>query len=142
MVTGYRLLLVAAALLFSGCALSHTHVAGGSPSANWLDVVSLQIAENGAASPDVNSGECRTFVLDEPVVRRALEDGEPIGRDAYLHQLPWSPCLARGRLELQDGRQGIWTVRQYGTGSVLFDDGAERFFWCRTCTSPPFVAVE
>ena len=29
-----------------------------------------------------------------------------------------------------------------GREVVLFDDGAERFFWCRTCTSPPFVAVE
>ena len=143
MVTGLRFsLAVAAALWLSGCALSPQQVQAGSPTRTRLDVAALQITENGVASPDVDPGECRTFVLDEPVVRRALEDGEPIGRDAYLHQLPWSPCLARGRLELQDGRQGIWTVRQYGTGSVLFDDGAERFFWCRTCTSPPFVAVE
>ncbi|MCE7032899.1 hypothetical protein LY625_09790 [Lysobacter sp. GX 14042] len=107
-----------------------------------LDVDAIQVTENGAASPDVDPAECRAFVLDEGMVRAALEEGESIGRDDYLHRLPWSPCLVRGRLVLTDGRQGTWTVRQYGTGSVLFDDGAEWFFWCRTCTSSPFVAVE
>jgi len=143
MVTGLRFsLAVAAALWLSGCALSPQQVQAGSPTRTRLDVAALQITENGVASPDVDPGECRAFVLGKATVRRALEVSEPVARDAYLHQLPWSPCLVRGRLELADGRQGIWTVRQYGTGSVLFDDGAEWFFWCRTCTAPPFVAVE
>jgi len=143
MVTGFRFsLAVAVALLVSGCALSTLQAPVGSPIGTGLDVASLQITENGVASPGVDPGECRAFVLGEATVRQALEGSEPVDRDAYLHQLPWSPCLARGRLELADGRQGIWTVRQYGTGSILFDDGAEWFFWCRTCTAPPFVAVE
>jgi len=133
---------IAAALWLSGCALSPPQAHAGLPTGTRLDVAVLQITENGVASPDVDPGECRAFVLDEATVRQALEGSEPVGRDAYLHQLPWSPCLVRGRLGLTDGRQGTWTVRQYGTGSVLFDDGDEWFFWCRTCTAPPFVAVE
>ncbi len=143
MVMGLRFsLAVVAALWLSGCALSPPQAQAGSPSGTRLDVAVLQITENGVASPGVAPGECRAFIMDEATVRRALEGSDPVDRDAYLHQLPWSPCLARGRLELADGRQGIWTVRQYGTGSVLFDDGGEWFFRCRTCTAPPFVAVE
>jgi|SRR5690606_16576093 len=143
MVTGLRLsLAAAAALMLCGCAVSTSLGAAGSSARLGLDVDTLQITENGSASPDVDPAECRAFELDEGTVRGVLEESEPVGRDDYLHQLPWSPCLVRGRLELADGRQGTWTVRQYGTGSILFDDGDEWFFWCRTCTAPPFVAVE
>ena len=143
MVTGLRFpLAVAAALMLCGCALSTLQGPAGASARPGLDVETLQITENGAASPDVDPAECRAFVLDEGMVRAALEESESVGQDDYLHRLPWSPCLVRGRLVLTDGRQGTWTIRQHGTGSVLFDDGDEWFFWCRTCTSPPFVAVE
>lgn len=143
MVTGLRLsLAVAATLMVCGCAASTTFGPAGSSASLGVDVDTLEITENGVASPDVDPAECRTFVLDEGTVHAVLEESDSVGRDDYLHQLPWSPCLVRGRLVLADGRQGTWTVRQYGTGAVLFDDGHEWFFWCRTCTSPPFVAVE
>ncbi|MGY0556607.1 hypothetical protein [Lysobacter sp. A421] len=86
--------------------------------------------------------ECRGFVLDEGRIKRVLEGSESVSRDQYMHELPWSPCLARGRVVLTDGRMATWTIRQYGTGSVLLDDGGELFLWCRTCARPPFMPIE
>lgn len=132
---------VASCTLAVACALSAPgHQA--SPAGAGLVVHTLAITENGAASPAVDPGECRGFVLDERTVRWVLEESEPISRDQYMHQLPWSPCLVRGRLVLADGREGTWTIRRYGTGSVLFDDGGEWFLLCATCTRPPFVPIE
>ena len=143
MVTGLRFsLAAAAALTLCGCAVSTSLGPAGSSAPLGMDIETLRITENGAASPDVDPAECRAFVLDEGAVRKVLEESESVDRDDYLHQLPWSPCLVRGRLGLMDGRPGTWTIRQYGTGSILFDDGDEWFFRCRTCTAPPFVAVE
>lgn len=133
-------LLIGAALLFCGCAVS------SAPSnlqlARGLQVATLEITENGAASPDVDPADCLAFELDATQVRSVLEVSDAVTRDQYLNHLPWSPCLVRGRLEVRGGGQGTWTIRQYGSGSVLFDDGAERFFWCKSCTWPPFVAVD
>lgn len=135
-------LAVATVLVSSACALSAPVPGGGAPAVPALIVDTLRIIENGAASPGLEGGECGAFVLEEDAVRRVLEAGAAISRDQYMHELPWSPCLVRGRVVLADGRQGTWTIRQYGTASVLLDDGDELFLWCRTCTRPPFVPVE
>ena len=135
-------LAVASVLVSSACALSAPAPGVSVPAVPGLVVDTLRITENGAASPGLDGGECGAFVLEEDAVRRVLEAGEAISRDRYMHELPWSPCLARGRVALVDGRLGTWTIRQYGTGSVLLDDGDELFLWCRTCTRPPFVPVE
>lgn len=135
-------LAVAACLVGVACAFSapETCTSGGAGAGVVVDTI--HITENGAASPDTDPDECREFVLKKDTVRRVLEGGESIGRRQYMHQLPWSPCLVRGRAVLADGREATWTIRQYGTGSILLDDGQELFLWCRTCTSPPFVPVE
>lgn len=135
-------LVVAAVLVSSACALSASAPDIGGRVAPGLVVDTLHISENGTASPDVDAGECQAFVLQEDGVRQVLEAGESISRNQYMHELPWSPCLVRGRVVLADGRLGTWTIRQYGTGSVLLDDGGELFLWCRTCIRPPFVPVE
>ncbi|CAG4972098.1 hypothetical protein [Novilysobacter luteus] len=130
-------------LLVSACVLSAPGgQATGAKAERVLVAEELNITENGAASPDVDAGACRAFLLDEDAARRALENSEPVSRSQYMHELPWSPCLVRGRITLVDGRTGTWTIRQYGTGSILLDDDAELYFWCRRCTNPPFVAVE
>lgn len=130
---------VAAGLMAAACAFS---APGTRTSGSGLVVDTLHITENGASSPNVDPRECRGFVLKEDTIRRVLEGGESIGRHQYMHQLPWSPCLVRGRVVLADGREATWTIRQYGTGSILLDDGEELFLWCRTCTRPPFVPIE
>lgn len=104
-----------------------------------LAVETLEITENGAAAPGTQTVECAAFVLDVAGARKALDDAEPVSRDDYMHGLPWSPCLVRGRLALADGRTGTWTIRQYGTGSILFDDGGELFLHCPGCNRAPFV---
>lgn len=138
----FRTAAFGACCLVAACGVSSRHAHIDRHAGAGLAVESLRITENGAASPEVEARGCEGFVIDEPTARQALEAGEAISRDQYMHHLPWSPCLARGRVVLADGREGTWTVRQYGTGSVILDDGAEWFLWCRSCSNPPFVEIE
>jgi hypothetical protein len=135
-------LALAAILAAQGCSSSTANPRADAQPGPGLLVEALRITENGSASPDADAAGCRGFVLDAGTVRQVLEASESISRDQYMHGLPWSPCLVRGRVTLADGRQATWTIRQYGTGSVLLDGGGERFLWCRTCTRPPFVPIE
>ncbi|MGQ4659577.1 hypothetical protein [Lysobacter sp. F6437] len=101
----------------------------------------LTITENGVGSPnDANPPRgCSGFMLDEGHVRRFMDGAGEVGQRDYMHNLDWSPCHARGRLEFADGRSGVWTVRQFRTGSIMFDDGGEVFLFCPSCTWEPFA---
>jgi len=132
----------AAGQVVTGCALHAPDVSADGRTGRVLVIDTLDITESGAASPSVDPEECRAFVLNEDTVRRVLEDSEVISRDDYIRRFPWSPCLVRGRIALADGRPGTWTIRQYGTGSILWDDGGESFLWCGACAYPPFLPVE
>lgn len=133
-------LALAAGLVMTGCTLYAPGTAAGE--GHGLAVDTIDITENGAASTTADPDECRGFVLNEDTVKRVLEKSEAISRDDYVRQFPWSPCLVRGRASLADGRMATWTIRQYGTGSVLWDDGGESFLWCRGCTDSPFIPIE
>lgn len=126
----------------TGCTLHAPGIPAGGATGPVLTIDTLDITENGAASPTVDPDECRGFVLNEDTVKRILENSEAISRDDYIRKFPWSPCLVRGRAAFAGGRLATWTIRQYGTGSILLDDGGESFLWCQTCTDSPFLPIE
>jgi len=101
----------------------------------------LSITENGVGSPtDANPPRgCSGFILDEGHVRRFVEGAGEVEQRDYMHTLDWSPCHARGRVEFINGRSGVWTIRQFRTGSIMFDGGGEVFLFCPSCTWEPFA---
>lgn len=137
-------MLIPLILMFAGCASDATLADGPTaPSRRPVDlpaIAQLVIAENGIGSPtDDNAPRgCSEFRLDEAQVRRFLDAAEGVDQRDYMHTLDWSPCHARGRIEFGDGQAGVWTIRQFQTGSILFDDGNEVFLYCPTCTWAPF----
>lgn len=133
------------ALLLVGCASVALPADGlPVPSRHALDlpaIARLTITENGIGSPaDGNAPRgCAAFRLDEAQVRRFVDAAEGVDRRDYMHTLDWSPCHARGRIEFVDGRAGVWTIRQFQTGSILFDGGDEMFLYCPACSWEPFA---
>ena len=132
-------------LLLSGCTPAQPLVDEFPvPSRYPLDLPSVErltITENGIGSPgDHNAPRgCTEFRLDEAQVRRFIDAAEGVDQRDYMHTLDWSPCHARGRIEFDDGRAGVWTIRQFQTGSILFDSGEEVFLYCPTCSWEPFA---
>ena len=127
------------ALLLVGCAATTSPADG--LHADLPAVEHLAITENGMGSPTDASppDSCEAFRLDEAQVARFMGAAEGVERRDYMHTLDWSPCHARGRIRFEGGRAGVWTIRQYRTGSILFDDGSELFLYCPGCTWEPFV---
>lgn len=138
-------MLIPAILMLAGC-VSEAALADGTavPGRHRMDlpaITQLVITENAIGSPtDDNAPRgCSGFRLDEAQVRRFLDAAEGIDQRDYMHTLDWSPCHARGRIEFEDGRSGVWTIRQFQTGSILFDGGDEVFLYCPACSWEPFA---
>jgi len=136
---------VVVALVLGGCTSAGSIEDGGAvPGMRGLDLPAIErltITENGEGSPtDTNPPRgCQGFMLDEAHVRRFMDEAGEVDQRAYMHTLDWSPCHARGRIDFADGRSGVWTIRQFRTGSILFDDGGQLFLFCRSCTREPFA---
>lgn len=143
-------LVAALMLLCAGCVSAGSSTAEVStdefapPSRYRLELPAIErltITESGMGSPaepDVQPA-CTEFVLDDAQVRQFLRDADGVDQRDYMHTLDWSPCHARGRIEFADGRAGIWTIRQFQTGSIAFDDGGEVFLFCPACNWKPFA---
>jgi len=135
----------ASVLLLAGCVSAGSSADEFAPPSQYplqLPAIErLTITENSVGAPlDAESGlDCSGFVLDEAQARQFLRDADGVERRDYMHTLDWSPCHVRGRIGFADGRSGTWTLRQFQTGSILFDDGGEVFLFCPACSWAPFV---
>jgi hypothetical protein len=98
-------------------------------------VASVVIKENatkalaGKDMPD----DCTRFVVTPRQIRQYFQRAKPVSRRDFMHELDWSPCMAIGELKLADGRSGLWSVQQYGLGT-LYIDRRSHYFHCEKCS--------
>jgi hypothetical protein len=98
-------------------------------------VASVVIKENAAkalAGKDMPD-DCTRFVVTPKQIRQYFQRAKPVSYQDFLHELDWSPCMATGELKLADGRSGLWSVQQYGLGT-LYIDRRSHYFHCEKCS--------
>ena len=98
-------------------------------------VASVVIKENATkalAGKDMR-GDCTRFVVTPRQIRQYFQRAKPVSRQDFMHELDWSPCMAIGELKLADGRSGLWSVQQYGLGT-LYIDRRSHYFHCEKCS--------
>jgi hypothetical protein len=101
----------------------------------------ITITDNAAkspAEPDA-SVSCEHFRINENHVRRFLSRAKTASaRDAH-YTLDWTPCYAAGEIEFEDGRKGRWSVDQFRSGSLSFDNTQDALtLYCPSCRFAPF----
>ncbi len=102
-------------------------------------VASVTVEVNGAFDESISSDEspeiCRRFLVDTRQVKAFFKRARRISERAYGHDVDASPCHAKGRLKLEDGREMVWKIDRESRGMLSAPGGGEAlYFHCPRCT--------
>lgn len=105
-------------------------------------VIKVTITQNGARSNSVSGDEtaamCSRFRLTPAAVRQYFARSVRASTREYSHDLEMSRCYAAGTVTFSDGTNGHWFIDLERRGELILAGNRRVFYYCKSCTSPPF----
>ena len=90
------------------------------------------------ADPQTEENRCGNFSLSEEDVAEFFKKMQPISNSEYMHVFNHTPCLVQGRMVLQDGRKGSWSIDTESRGVINIENKGGVYSFCADCNPKKF----